>query len=33
LLLSGLVMTAAFLLVLGLPELLLRSQIEDAPVT
>lgn len=30
-LLSGVVMTAAFLLVLGLPELVLRSEIGDAP--
>ncbi|MGI4941613.1 MAG: hypothetical protein ACRYHQ_13810 [Janthinobacterium lividum] len=29
-LLSGLVMTAAFLLVLGLPEFTLRSEIEEA---
>ena len=30
-LLSGLVMTVAFILVLGLPELMLRSEIEEAP--
>jgi hypothetical protein len=30
-LLSGVVMTVAFVLVLGLPEILLRSEIEEAP--
>jgi hypothetical protein len=32
-LLSGVVMTAAFILVLGLPERMLRSEIEEAPAT
>lgn len=30
-LLSGVVMSVAFVLVLGLPEIMLRSEIEDAP--
>jgi hypothetical protein len=32
-LLSGVVMTVAFVLVLGLPEITLRSQIEETPAT
>jgi hypothetical protein len=32
-LLSGVVMTSAFILVLGLPERMLRSEIGEAPAT